>query len=195
MDPCHVSKLAFSTSELETPLTLSCAVSSFRVTWSNAFPPLLPISFIVPVGYAFQRLAKLRVTCSNSDSILMAGKVDVAFFDKTGTLTWQGLDYESCRSAESWNIGMWSSNILSVSMASCHALTKANDGRLIGNPVDKAMFKAITGSPHLPNPQERARLLIEAMTREDGIQPTASMLQQVSHMIKRDETGTMGGRI
>ena len=113
-----------------------------RATWTNAFPPLLPIAFIIPVGYAFERLAKDRVACSNSDSILLAGKVTRAFFDKTGTLTEQGLAFDSCRSAKSWSYGRWESPTLSLAMATCHSLVKSvEQGTLIGHPVDRAMFK------------------------------------------------------
>ena len=42
------------------------------------------MAFVVPIGFAFERLAKRRIACSNSDSILLAGKVTHAFFDKTG---------------------------------------------------------------------------------------------------------------
>jgi magnesium-transporting ATPase (P-type) len=82
----------------------------------------------------------MGVACSNSDSILIAARVNVAFFDKTGTLTKQGLDYVSSRSAESWNSGQWSSDTISMSMMVCHSLISAKNGELIGNPVDRAMF-------------------------------------------------------
>lgn len=108
--------------------------------FSNAFPPLLPTTFIIPVGFAFERLARNGVACSNSDSILIAGQVDAAFFDKTGTLTQQGLNFISVRSAKSWNSGQWPSETTSMAMCVCHSLTISNTGTLIGNPVDQAMF-------------------------------------------------------
>ncbi|CAB9523325.1 Probable cation-transporting ATPase 13A4 [Seminavis robusta] len=113
--------------------------------FSNAFPPLLPTTFIIPVGFAFERLARQGVACSNSDSILIASQVNVAFFDKTGTLTKQGLDYVSARSADSWTCGQWTSDTMALAMCVCHSLTKSKLGTLIGNPVDRAMFEASAG--------------------------------------------------
>ena len=115
----------------------------FRTAFSNAFPPLLPTTFIIPVGFAFERLARNGVACSNSDSILIAGQVNVAFFDKTGTLTEQGLAFLSMRSSKSWDYGQWPSEALSTAICVCHSLTKSNkSGVIIGNPVDRAMFEA-----------------------------------------------------
>lgn len=115
----------------------------FRTAFSNAFPPLLPTTFIIPVGISFERLARNGVACSNSDSILVAGQVSIAFFDKTGTLTNQGLDFVSMRSVKSWKYGQWPSDVLSMAACVCHSLTKSKtDGTLIGNPVDRAMFQS-----------------------------------------------------
>jgi magnesium-transporting ATPase (P-type) len=72
----------------------------------------------------------------------MAGQVNAAFFDKTGTLTNQGLDYTSCRSANSWYAGQWTSDTMAMAMSVCHSLTMSKAGTLIGNPVDCVMFEA-----------------------------------------------------
>ncbi|CAB9501884.1 Probable cation-transporting ATPase 13A4 [Seminavis robusta] len=109
---------------------------------ANSLPPLLPVSFTLPLGYSFERLARKQVVCSNSD-ILMAGEVTTVFFDKTGTLTRQGLDYTDCRSAEKSKFVPFVSPVVAITMASCHTLVmSSNDGTLIGNPIDKAMFSA-----------------------------------------------------
>ncbi|CAB9524521.1 Probable cation-transporting ATPase 13A4 [Seminavis robusta] len=110
--------------------------------FANCFPALLPISFTVPVGISFNRLSKNKIACSNSDSILIAGKVSISFFDKTGTLTKQGLDFVSARSAESWEYGQWRSDSIDIAMATCHCLTVSAEKNIIGNPVDRAMFAA-----------------------------------------------------
>ena len=124
-------------------LALHGSRRTHRTAFSNAFPPLLPTTFIIPVGISFERLAHNGVACSSSDSILIAGQVNAAFFDKTGTLTKQGLDYISARSAQSWSLGQWGSDTISAAMEVCHSLTLSNKtGTLIGNPVDRAMFKA-----------------------------------------------------
>ncbi|CAB9500019.1 Probable cation-transporting ATPase 13A4 [Seminavis robusta] len=110
---------------------------------SNSLPPLLPVSFTLPVGYSFERLGKKQVVCSNSDGILIAGEVKSVFFDKTGTLTRQGLSYTDCRSSEQSKFVHFVSPTVSTAMASCHTLVMSSrDGTLIGNPIDKAMFSA-----------------------------------------------------
>eukprot|EP00977_Amphora_coffeiformis_P009653 scaffold2222_cov164-Amphora_coffeaeformis.AAC.7 len=69
-----------------------------------------------------------------------AGKVTHAFFDKTGTLTKQGLDFLKARSLTGRT--ELNDRLLQYTMAVCHSLTPSSDGRLIGNPVDHAMFCA-----------------------------------------------------
>jgi magnesium-transporting ATPase (P-type) len=93
------------------------------------------------VGISDARLAKKRIACVNSESILVAGKVTRAFLDKTGTLTKQGLDFKSARSASDWKSETISDEI-NMAMASCHSVTFASSGLLVGNPVDCTMFKA-----------------------------------------------------
>ena len=134
---------------------------SFRYIVETAIPPLLPTVFTVSVSISDDRLARKRIACSNSEGILVAGKVDMAFFDKTGTLTKQGLDFLSA----STMVGKYTSSHekvsgnLEVGMATCHTLTKSkagpmiskqtmidvstsNAGMLIGNQVDINMFEA-----------------------------------------------------
>jgi magnesium-transporting ATPase (P-type) len=52
----------------------------------TVIPPLLPTVFVVSVGISAKRLSKKRISCTNQEGILVAGKVNTAFFDKTGTL-------------------------------------------------------------------------------------------------------------
>lgn len=114
---------------------------------ASVLPPLLPTVFTVSVGVSDNRLAKKRIACTNSEEILVAGKVKRAFFDKTGTLTKQGLEFISSQSRENWKNevsldGKPSSKELAMGMAVCHSLTRSSAGDLIGNPVDLAMFAA-----------------------------------------------------
>lgn len=116
---------------------------------ASALPPLLPTVFTVSVGVSDDRLARKRVACTNSESILVAGKVTRAFFDKTGTLTKQGLDFLSVRSASNWKkvhtddqSESFMSDRMATAMAVCHTLTKSKSGALVGNPVDRVMFEA-----------------------------------------------------
>ena len=121
-------------------------------------PPLLPTVFTVSVGVSDDRLAQKRIATANSESILIAGKVNRVFFDKTGTLTRQGLDFIRARSVEEWEVDADKSKPVRVSgalrtaMAACHSLTTtaSDDMALIGNPVDQTMFKA-GNAKFLPN--------------------------------------------
>jgi magnesium-transporting ATPase (P-type) len=110
-------------------------------------PPLLPTVFTVAVGVSEDRLSKKRIATVNAESILVAGKVKIAFFDKTGTLTKQGLDFLGTRSAVNWNLpsSMDISDELKTAMATCHSLTMTQDGRVIGTPVDRTMFSVSGG--------------------------------------------------
>ena len=93
-------------------------------------------------------MARKRVATANSESILVAGKVNRAFFDKTGTLTRQGLDFVGTRSVKEWELdGEKRADViphdpLCMAMSTCHSLSLASDGNLIGNPLDQTMFKA-----------------------------------------------------
>lgn len=113
--------------------------------FAAALPPLLPTVFVVSVGISDECLSRKNIACSNSESILVAGKVRKALFDKTGTLTKQGLDFLNAKSCAEWNnqeSGEFPSGDLATGMACCNTLSQSNDGTLIGNVVDKIMFQA-----------------------------------------------------
>jgi magnesium-transporting ATPase (P-type) len=108
-------------------------------------PPLLPTVFTVSVGVSDGRLASKRIATVIAENILIAGKVKIAFFDKTGTLTKQGLDFLGTRSAVTWNAPSKDiSDNLMIAMTTCHSLTMAQDGSVIGTPLDRSMF-AVSG--------------------------------------------------
>jgi predicted P-type ATPase len=118
----------------------------YRYVVATILPPLLPTVFTVSVGISDDRLARKRIACTSSESILVAGKVTMAFFDKTGTLTKQGLDFISVRSCSG---SQWSekeknmSEEMATGMAVCHTLTRSKDsGEFVGNPVDRVTFEA-----------------------------------------------------
>ena len=73
-------------------------------------------------------------------AVYRTGRVTHAFFDKTGTLTKQGLDFLKARSLTGST--EYNDRLLQYAMSVCHSLTPSSDGRLIGNPVDHAMFCA-----------------------------------------------------
>lgn len=118
---------------------------------AGCLPPLLPTVFTVSVGISDDRLSKKNIACTSSESILVAGKVQRAFFDKTGTITKQGLDFISARGKSAWideskgfsqemSVSL-ATDQLKLGMACCHHLTQSQHGDLIGNPVDRVMFK------------------------------------------------------
>lgn len=111
---------------------------------ASILPALLPTVFTVSVGVSDDRLARKAIACTNSESILVAGKVTRAFFDKTGTITKQGLDFMSTRSITSWSEeSATQSADMTLGMAVCHSLTPSQlTEMLIGNPVDRVMFEA-----------------------------------------------------
>lgn len=112
----------------------------------TVLPPLLPTVFTVSVGVSDERLSLKRIATVNSESILIAGKVERAFFDKTGTLTKQGLDFLGTRSSTTWDSPSDTvSEDLSLAMATCHALTLSHGGEVVGSPVDRNMF-AVSGA-------------------------------------------------
>jgi cation-transporting ATPase 13A3/4/5 len=131
-------------------LTVSLYKDDFVYEWfygmfvvGTCLPPLLPTVFTVSVGISDERLARKRIACVNSEDILVAGKVKMAFFDKTGTLTKQGLDFMfASEGIERFDksIGLKPDGYLSVAMATCHNLTTDSKGVLIGNSVDINVF-------------------------------------------------------
>jgi magnesium-transporting ATPase (P-type) len=102
----------------------------------TVLPPLLPTVFVVSVGISCKRLQGKRITCTDSQGILVAGKVKKAFFDKTGTLTKQGLDFHYSDEKEQ------DSPLFKRGLAVCQTLHLSNDGSLIGPTVDRIGFEA-----------------------------------------------------
>jgi predicted P-type ATPase len=124
-------------------LCLTLHLYRCRYVVGTLLPPLLPTVFTVSVGISDNRLSNKRIACSNSEDILVAGKVKVAFFDKTGTLTRQGLDFISAQSASMWRDEPSRSNVsaeIALGMACCHGLSQSQNGEMVGNVVDRTMF-------------------------------------------------------
>ncbi|KAI2493674.1 haloacid dehalogenase-like hydrolase [Fragilaria crotonensis] len=142
----------------------------------TVLPPLLPSVFVVSVGISANRLQAKRISCTNPEGILVAGKVDAAFFDKTGTLTKNGMDFlsldsgvdsadkASVESAESW---------IKLGMALCHTLALTSTGELVGNQVDSVSF-------------ETSKAI---MKQESGELPKISYLGEWFTVLKRKSGG------
>ena len=105
----------------------------------TVLPPLLPTVFVVSVGISCKRLQGMRITCTDSRGILVAGKVKKAFFDKTGTLTMQGLEFLDSHSGD---MTEKESSLLKRGLAVCQTLHLSNDGGLVGPAVDRIGFAA-----------------------------------------------------
>jgi predicted P-type ATPase len=104
---------------------------------ATIFPPLLPTVFVISVGISADRLEKKRITCTNPQGILIAGKVNVCCFDKTGTLTESGMNATGVDSHG--NEYLTKQTLLGMSV--CHNLQVMSTGEIIGNEVDKAAFQ------------------------------------------------------
>ena len=102
----------------------------------TVLPPLLPTVFVVSVGISNKRLQKKRITCTESQGILIAGKVKKAFFDKTGTLTKQGMEFLP-------SSGEGDPLLLNRGIACCHTIFLSKSGNLIGPTVDRIGFDAV----------------------------------------------------
>ena len=100
----------------------------------TVLPPLLPTVFVVSVGISCKRLQSKRISCTQSESILAAGKVKKAFFDKTGTLTKQGMEFLPVAG---------SNPSLNRGIACCHTIFLSKNGNLIGPTVDRIGFEAV----------------------------------------------------
>lgn len=107
----------------------------------TVIPPLLPTVFVVSVGISANRLQTKRITCTNPEGILVAGKVNVCCFDKTGTITEPGMEFTGIDNGDDDE----RKKQASIGMAVCHSLKTTTAGDLIGNAVDKASFKSSMG--------------------------------------------------
>jgi len=125
------------------PIVVKFIKDSWVYSWfyamfviSAVLPPLLPTVFVVSVGISNKRLQKKRITCTESQSILIAGKVKKAFFDKTGTLTKQGMEFlPSSKEGDPL--------LLNRGIACCHTIFLSKSGNLIGPTVDRIGFDAV----------------------------------------------------
>jgi len=136
---------------------------------SSVISALLPTVFVISVGVSAKRLLKKRITCLNSENILVAGKVKRAFFDKTGTLTKQGLEFLSAKSSEKKisSFKTTAADCLKLGMACCHTLVMKGDGKLVGHPLDRIMFEA-SGATMSSAPVKEQENGIVLVTTSDG---------------------------
>ena len=144
---CILVVMAIANSLVVTRGTLSGAPFAYSFFFAAyvvyaTIPVLLPTVFVASTGISIQRLHKKKIICSNSDSLMLAGKVARAYWDKTGTLTKQGLEFLHSDCYEEGQVVEKRTNIMQKAMATCHTLTKTKSGEYIGHFVDRQMFLA-----------------------------------------------------
>lgn len=115
-----------------------------RYVFGTALPPLIPTVFVVSVGVSDERLSRKNIVSTDPNSILVAGRVDIAFFDKTGTLTEEGLGFHSIMDASGKEFSVPEipsdrQDLVKV-MGSCHSLVLSQQGAVVGNTLEKTMF-------------------------------------------------------
>lgn len=112
--------------------------------FGTALPPLIPTVFVVSVGVSDERLNRKNIVSTDPNSILVAGKVNIAFFDKTGTLTQEGLSFHSILDVKgdsySGNDLMQGDHKLITAMGVCNSLVLSQQGDIVGNTLEKSMF-------------------------------------------------------
>ncbi len=125
-------------------------------------PPALPACMSIGIAFALSRLKGAHIFCISPPRINVAGRVGVVCFDKTGTLTEEGLSVYGFRVAamrseseatfctfrgavaellRSEKVEEGAKSRFVECMASCHAITKANE-KFIGDPLDIEMFES-----------------------------------------------------
>ena len=146
------------------------------------------------MGVSENRLTKKNIASTDSQNILVAGKVSIAFFDKTGTLTKQGLSFLSTTSGSNWDpndtITKPNQSMLRA-MSVTHTLTKSSDGSIIGNLVDRSMFEE--SGAYLDVSPDRPVVIVE----KSGSRLTVVKRFEFDHtlmtqaVIVKDESGTL----
>lgn len=137
---------------------------------TSVIPPELPMELSLAVNTSMLSLFKKFIFCTEPFRIPLAGKVDACCFDKTGTLTSTRLVFEGVGDPRRDMNDLGGVPEIEVPkdpacdatkvLVGCHSLV-AVDGKLRGDPMEKAAFKALLwtiskdlakpkkGNPHL----------------------------------------------
>jgi cation-transporting ATPase 13A1 len=123
---------------------------------TSVVPPELPMELSLAVNTSLMELAKQQIFCTEPFRIPLAGAIDTCCFDKTGTLTSDNFIVRgiagALNSASNNSNSIPNSAIsdaagvdfaVKVVLAGCHSLTWVSDAGLIGDPLEKAAFRAI----------------------------------------------------
>lgn len=127
---------------------------------TQCLQPNMPVSFTLAHSVAASRLrSSCGVICLSPPKIPVAGKVHVMVLDKTGTITKDGMDFAGIHPVDSGKtpsflpfapylsgVGdKWKNEVpelLQWALASCHTVTKLQDGSFVGNAVEVSMLKS-----------------------------------------------------
>ncbi|QSL64418.1 hypothetical protein MERGE_001719 [Pneumocystis wakefieldiae] len=126
------------------------AIAASCYVWMKGIeivPPELPMELSLAVNSSLATLSKLAIFCTEPFRIPFAGRIDICCFDKTGTLTEEDLIVKgvaglSKNPEELVNVNSVSKETMLV-LGTAHSLIKLDDGKIVGDPMEKATLDAL----------------------------------------------------
>ncbi|KAI9188908.1 putative cation-transporting ATPase 1 [Blastocladiella emersonii ATCC 22665] len=116
---------------------------------TSVIPPELPMELSMAVNTSLMALSRLAIFCTEPFRIPFAGKLDILCFDKTGTITGEDLVVEGVAgrgtSASDWmtlHPAKHAAPTTQLVLAAAHSLVKLDDGKVIGDPMERAALDA-----------------------------------------------------
>ena len=113
---------------------------------TSIIPADLPIELSLINKKSLNFFESKRIICTKPYKIPLGGKIDICCFDKTGTLTKDAFEVEGIIDIDSFEIKTISDSteeILSIILG-CNSISDI-EGRLVGDPIDIALFKNAEG--------------------------------------------------
>lgn len=188
----------------------SKTISTFRIIveclliLTSSIPPDLPMELTISVNASLLALSKLYVFCTEPFRIPFAGTVSVCCFDKTGTLTAEdfrlvGID-ETCQNSNQTNdtkneadsegiVGNFKNdpNLLTeetiMAVGGCQSLILGVDGKLIGDSLEAASFKAL-GFSLTPGGKAKAKSITITNHKTFHFSADLRRMSTISHVQK-----------
>ena len=113
---------------------------------TSIIPADLPIELSLIINKSLSFFESKRIVCIEPFRIPLAGKIDICCFDKTGTLTKDEFIVKGIVDIDSYEPELpfdCNEETFSV-LLGCNSLINI-DGRLVGDPIDVAIFKELRG--------------------------------------------------